>query len=63
MKYEQYLFACLLKETSISFANMPYDDQYEFALEHYKYFEQSKYNDPNNGLYECMIKYINTQHT
>ena len=59
MNYQQYLFACLLKEVSSTFAALPYDEQYEAAIEQYKYFEASKYNNPSTGLYECLTKYIN----
>jgi len=63
MEYEQYLFACLLKEVSSTFAAMPHDEQYEFAIEQYKHFRKTIYNNPNVGLYECITKYVITHHT
>jgi hypothetical protein len=58
MNYDVYLFACLLREFSSEFNNRPYDEQYDLAVQQFKVFEKSKYNDVNKGAYECIENYL-----
>jgi hypothetical protein len=58
MNYDVYLFTCLWKHYVPDFDRLPYDKQYDLALLRYRAFESSKYNDPNNGLYECIVNYL-----
>jgi hypothetical protein len=58
MNYDVYLFSCLLKEFSSEFNEMPYDEQYYIALEKFKAFEKSTFNDVNQGAYECIVNYL-----
>jgi len=39
-------------------SNLEYDLQFEKSVEMYKVFKDSKYNDSNIDLYECLEKYI-----
>lgn len=58
MSYDVYLFACLLREFSSEFNDRPYDEQYYLALEQFKVFEKSKYNDTTKNMYECIEDYL-----
>ena len=39
-------------------SNLEYDLQFEKSVEMYKVFKDSKYNDSNIDLYECLEAYI-----
>lgn len=58
MSYDVYLFACLLRGFSSEFNDRPYDEQYNLALEQFKVFEKSKYNDTTKSMYECIEDYL-----
>lgn len=58
MNYDTYLFSCLLKLYNSEFEQMPYDQQYDMLPVLFELFENSKYNDVNRGLYECLIDYF-----
>ena len=56
--YDTYLFSCLLKHYNTTFEQLPYDEQFELLTELYGRFEKSEYNNPNKGLYECIVDYL-----
>jgi hypothetical protein len=58
MKFPIYLFACLLREFSSEFGNLPQDEQYELAEKQFKVFESSEFNDITKGLYRCIENYL-----
>jgi hypothetical protein len=58
MDYKVYLFSCLLKQYNTEYDELPYDTQYDLAKLLWKDFDESTYNDPNRGLYECLIDYF-----
>lgn len=61
MNYDVYLFTCLWKEFDEQFRQRPYDEQYYLALNRFREFESSVYNDVNKGIYECVESYFNNQ--
>jgi hypothetical protein len=62
MNYNQYLYSCLLKLYDKGFEELEYDLQFELLPTLYKAFEESIYNDPNEGEYACMINYLTNQY-
>ena len=62
MNYNQYLYSCLLKLYDKNFAELEYDLQFELLPTLYKSFEESTFNDPNKGEYECIINYLTNQY-
>ena len=54
MNYNQYLYSCLLKIYDKEFEELEYDLQFELLPTLYKAFEESAFNDPNMGEYECI---------
>ena len=62
MNYNQYLYSCLLKLYDKNFAELEYDLQFELLPTLYKMFEESPFNDPNIGEYECITNYLTNQY-
>lgn len=58
MKYNEYLFSCLLKIYDKEFAELEYDLQFEKIAQRYLGFTQSSFNVDTKGEYECMIEYL-----
>lgn len=56
--YETYLFSCILKLFNSKFEELPYDQQFELLPIYYERFKASTYNNPNRGLYECIVDYV-----
>ena len=62
MNYNQYLYSCLLKLYDKGFEELEYDLQFELLPTLYEAFEESVYNDPNEGEYSCMINYLTNKY-
>ena len=56
--YDTYLLSCLLKQYNTTFEQLPYDEQFEILPDLYERFKQSGYDNPNKGLYECILDYL-----
>lgn len=56
--YPEYLLSCLIKLHDNEFNELPYDQQYDKLIQIYESFVDSKYDDHNRELYECMEEYI-----
>ncbi len=56
MNYSFYLFSKLFD--AFYEIECPYDYLFGEVLRMYEDYEGSKYNDPNKGEYECMVKYL-----
>ena len=58
MNYNLYLFSNLVKFYDNEFANACYDEQWDNLPEMYEEFENSKFNDPNESEYDCIIEFL-----
>jgi len=58
MKYNEYLFSCLLKIYDKEFAELEYDLQFEEVPLRYREFTKSQFNLAFTGEYECIINYL-----
>jgi hypothetical protein len=62
INYNLYLYSNLLKLYDAGFNALEYDIQFELLPTLYKTFEDSIYNDPNKGEYECITNYLTNQY-
>ena len=62
INYSVYLYSNLLKLYDKDFETLEYDLQYKMIPDLYKAFEESTFNDPNKGEYECIINWLNNQY-
>ena len=58
MKYDTYLFTCLLRENKTFFSSLGYDVQYRVALNLYNDYLNSDYCNPLKENAQCMREYI-----
>jgi hypothetical protein len=59
MGYGLFLFAQLMRDTTTVYKDMEYDVMWDDVRKRYSDFKNSKYDDDNKGLYECIVNYIN----
>jgi hypothetical protein len=56
--YEQYLFSQLWACKDENFAELPYDQQWDEIPARWRDFEKSKFNNPEQPLYDCILAYF-----
>ena len=61
ISYEQYLFAQLWACKDESFAELPYDQQWDEIPGRWRDFEKSRYNDGEKPLYDCILAYFEAE--
>lgn len=60
MQYEQFLYYNLLQEHGKIPSGIEYDILFERIPDYYLAYTNSKYDDPNKPLVECMLEFINS---
>jgi hypothetical protein len=58
MDYSLYLFSNLVKFYDKEFDDSCYDEQWDDLPKMYEEFENSKFNDPNESEYECIVEFL-----
>ena len=58
MNYPIYLFSNLLKLFDFDFDSMPYDHQFDEAIERYKDFQNSRFDVATQSEYDCILEYL-----
>lgn len=59
--YEQYLFSQLWAQKDNSFAELPYDEQWDMIPERWRQFEKSNYNVGDKPLYDCILAFFESE--
>lgn len=58
MNYDIYLFSCLVKLYDDNFRLQPYDVQFDVVDMYYHHFEISEFNNEDDSLHDCIVKYL-----
>jgi hypothetical protein len=59
--YEQYLFAQLWACKDDTFAELPYDQQWDEIPRRWKEFEKSAFNNPEKPIYDCILAFLESE--
>jgi len=59
--YEQYLFSQLWAEKDDSFAELPYDEQWDLIPDKWREFEKSAFNVDTMPLYDCILAFFDSE--
>jgi len=59
--YEEYLFAQLWACKDDSFAELPYDEQWDLIPSRWREFEKSDFNNGTKTLYDCIIAFFDSE--
>lgn len=59
--YEQYLFSQLWAAKDDSFAELPYDEQWDLIPSKFREFEKSQFNIDTKPLYDCILAYFDAE--
>lgn len=59
--YEEYLFSQLWAVKDESFAELPYDEQWDLIKPRFREFEKSKFNVDTMPLYDCILAYFESE--
>lgn len=61
INYEQYLFSRLWASADDSFAELPYDEQWDLIPDKWREFEKSAYNVDTTPLLDCIVAFFLSQ--
>ena len=59
--YEEYLFAQLWACKDDTFAELPYDEQWDLIPSRWREFEKSDFNDGAKPLYDCILAFFDAE--